>query len=475
MIFACGSSPLARGLLLPGRILRLTSGIIPARAGFTRRNGPKPNQISDHPRSRGVYHADGVPAGGPQGSSPLARGLLLAGDFAADGAGIIPARAGFTNPHPHSHFAVTDHPRSRGVYLLDDDLVFGLGGSSPLARGLREAGVGRDHRRRIIPARAGFTWRRRGRRRRWRDHPRSRGVYGRSSIFRTAATGSSPLARGLHLPRERAGPLDGIIPARAGFTFTILGDGIFDRDHPRSRGVYLSLRGLVGARMGSSPLARGLLARGLGEDREGGIIPARAGFTLSRARACAWVRDHPRSRGVYYWCMTALQVPSGSSPLARGLLNAGLHVIERGRIIPARAGFTPPPTPPSTPPRDHPRSRGVYDPCRQALTAANGSSPLARGLPAGPAENRLVPGIIPARAGFTLADPWNPNEPTLYQTPAAFTADLGPAPPGRDSAVEFGAALSTAGRAGRDLAAAGLRPWFGHPPDTHRRVATTSG
>ena len=31
-----------------------------------------------------------------------------------------------------------------------------------------------------------------------RDHPRSRGVY--------------------HLPRERAGPLDGIIPARAGFT-----------------------------------------------------------------------------------------------------------------------------------------------------------------------------------------------------------------------------------------------------------------
>ena len=84
-------------------------------------------------------------------------------------------------------------------------------------------------------------------------------------------------------------------------------------------------------------------------------------------------------------------------------------------------------------------------------------------------------GIIPARAGFTLADPWNPNEPTLYQTPAAFTADLGPAPPGRDSAVEFGAALSAAGRAGRDLAAAGLRSRFGHHPDMHRRVATTSG
>ena len=104
-----------------------------------------------------------------------------------------------------------------------------------------------------------------------------------------------------------------------------------------------------------------------------------------------------------------------------------------------------------------------------------GSSPLARGLLNVNSEKRERMGIIPARAGFTLADPWNPNEPTLYQTPAAFTADLGPAPPGRDSAVEFGAALSAAGRAGRDLAAAGLRPRFGHHSDTHRRVATTSG
>ena len=106
---------------------------------------------------------------------------------------------------------------------------------------------------------------------------------------------------------------------------------------------------------------------------------------------------------------------------------------------------------------------------------AVGSSPLARGLPGSKTTVAAGTGIIPARAGFTLADPWNPNEPTLYQTPAAFTADLGPAPPGRDSAVEFGAALSAAGRAGRDLVAAGLRSRFGHHPDTHRRVATTSG
>ena len=186
-----------------------------------------------------------------------------------------------------------------------------------------------------------------------------------------------------------------------------------------------------------------------------GIIPARAGFTAGPPSA-----DQ--------------EVP-GSSPLARGLRPT--QKIQRGhrRIIPARAGFTSSARSrrPSWP--DHPRSRGVYAARRAVDDLERGSSPLARGLRrASPASSRSR-GIIPARAGFTLADPWNPNEPTLYQTPAAFTAVLGAAPPGRDSAVEFGAALSTAGRAGRNLAAAGLRPRFGHHPDRHRRVATTSG
>ena len=44
-------------------------------------------------------------------------------------------------------------------------------------------------------------------------------------------------------------------------------------------------------------------------------------------------------------------------------------------------------------------------------------------------------GIIPARAGFTLADPWNPNDEPHYQTAFAFTADLVLAPQSSDSAV----------------------------------------
>ena len=64
-----------------------------------------------------------------------------------------------------------------------------------------------------------------------------------------------------------------------------------------------------------------------------------------------------------------------------------------------------------------------------------GSSPLARGLrPTSPTPR--PPGrIIPARAGFTLADPWNPNDEPHYQTSFAFTADLALAPQSSDSVV----------------------------------------
>ena len=64
-----------------------------------------------------------------------------------------------------------------------------------------------------------------------------------------------------------------------------------------------------------------------------------------------------------------------------------------------------------------------------------GSSPLARGLRLPPPQPPYVHGIIPARAGFTLADPWNPNDEPCYQTAFTFTAGLEPAPPSSGSAV----------------------------------------
>ena len=71
--------------------------------------------------------------------------------------GIIPARAGFTEVNFLRVNNITDHPRSRGVYVTGAELPENMTGSSPLARGLQQAARGHGAHRGIIPARAGFT------------------------------------------------------------------------------------------------------------------------------------------------------------------------------------------------------------------------------------------------------------------------------------------------------------------------------
>ena len=145
--------------------------------------------------------------------------------------------------------------------------------------------------------------------------------------------------------------------------------------------------------------------------------------------------DHPRSRGVYPGAIDSQPSTPGSSPLARGLpVVAFLQAVDQ-RIIPARAGFTPRPSSRGQPLGDHPRSRGVYYIHSSYYGDEPGSSPLARGLQ--PPATIVVGGsrIIPARAGFTLGDPWNPNDEPHYQTAFTFTADLAPAPQSSDSAA----------------------------------------
>ena len=162
---------------------------------------------------------------------------------------------------------------------------------------------------------------------------------------------------------------------------------------------------------GSSPLARGLQIIPLGRISPRRIIPARAGFTTSRTCAGRSSPDHPRSRGVYETVRRSSSPMSGSSPLARGLPLAGFFLAAYARIIPARAGFTPSVCVAFTSIQDHPRSRGVYTDNAAITPCISGSSPLARGLPV-PASIRLqVPGIIPARAGFTIEIPFSAPPP----------------------------------------------------------------
>ena len=213
---------------------------------------------------------------------------------------------------------------------------------------------------RIIPARAGFTILQASRPRHCEDHPRSRGVYAHTAFLQSRRPGSSPLARGLHSVCERDSLPPRIIPARAGFTRLELGERGEITDHPRSRGVYPLPDSRRGAVMGSSPLARGLLAYNEAEKRERGIIPARAGFTDEEWQICWSARDHPRSRGVYPQPLSCRGAQDGSSPLARGLRPVPFRYDGVPGIIPARAGFTRRTRSEARPEQDHPRSRGVY-------------------------------------------------------------------------------------------------------------------
>ena len=199
-------------------MLSTVTGIIPARAGFTDTEIAGLRVTWDHPRSRGVYRPPVMPWLRATGSSPLARGLPGGACSAHPPDGIIPARAGFTRGYDGFAFSHWDHPRSRGVYGLVCVFMVGVVGSSPLARGLPAVAFGAEDSAGIIPARAGFTdgsrcptigtW----------DHPRSRGVYQDDARSDLMGVGSSPLARGLQLISDWRKPLSRIIPARAGFT-----------------------------------------------------------------------------------------------------------------------------------------------------------------------------------------------------------------------------------------------------------------
>ena len=96
---ALGSSPRVRGLLSAHTERTRTDRIIPARAGFTVGLPVITPVVEDHPRACGVYGnvLTGLATGG--GSSPRVRGLLLGARVRGLSSGIIPARAGFTREY----------------------------------------------------------------------------------------------------------------------------------------------------------------------------------------------------------------------------------------------------------------------------------------------------------------------------------------------------------------------------------------
>ena len=152
-----GSSPLARGKLRLRERDPHDQRLIPARAGKTSANILTRLIEQAHPRSRGENSPDGVVVPNQWGSSPLARGKLAALEERGLIVRLIPARAGKTEDSGTQTSTVTAHPRSRGENNRSRGRDSGKFGSSPLARGKLVAALISVIVARLIPARAGKT------------------------------------------------------------------------------------------------------------------------------------------------------------------------------------------------------------------------------------------------------------------------------------------------------------------------------
>ena len=111
---ARGSSPLTRGKLRA--LLGLTGGprLIPAHAGKTVNNDPRPVDDGAHPRSRGENCVAACSDAVAAGSSPLTRGKQGGRDVYDALSWLIPAHAGKTSIDVEAFCARGAHPRSRG-------------------------------------------------------------------------------------------------------------------------------------------------------------------------------------------------------------------------------------------------------------------------------------------------------------------------------------------------------------------------
>ena len=172
-------------------------------------------------------------------------------------------------------------------------------------------------------------------------HPRVRGEHLVTNDDNVFHYGSSPRARGTRWD-----------PRAARCPSTV---------HPRVRGEHSQVRSIHGSSTGSSPRARGTLVLDAAPASQPRFIPACAGNTTARCRACRKTPVHPRVRGEH----------------PRRQRDRGA----RGRFIPACAGNTA--TTPRTPipPPVHPRVRGEHLAPLAVGPYNHGSSPRARGTP----------------------------------------------------------------------------------------------
>ena len=213
--------------------------------------------------------------------------------------------------------------------------------------------------------------------------------------------GSSPLTRGKRGDAPAGPAFLGLIPAHAGKTGCPESRFSCSRAHPRSRGENAAAAGKDAHARGSSPLTRGKLSQPVRGGPSVGLIPAHAGKTAHQVFIHPHERAHPRSRGENAISPAEFNVGRGSSPLTRGKPRGCLGAAHGGGLIPAHAGKTSLSQVTVNSNWAHPRSRGENFCPRLTHLSSEGSSPLTRGKPSGPAAGFALIGLIPAHAGKT--------------------------------------------------------------------------
>ena len=178
--------------------------------------------------------------------------------------------------------------------------------------------------------------------------------------------------------------------------------------HPHSRGEHLLIERIVIVNGGSSPLARGTLNAYGSADIHPRFIPTRAGNTCATNTTHPPSAVHPHSRGEHLLITSCARSCPGSSPLARGTRRTHRHLPPGRRFIPTRAGNTPYRVQSARASAVHPHSRGEHGSQPRVLVAEGGSSPLARGTRVFTLDHPVINRFIPTRAGNTnYANPHN--------------------------------------------------------------------
>ena len=187
-----GSSPLARGTSQVTHLISLEVRLIPARAGSTKLTPVTPAVSAAHPRSRGEHPSPGSPEITIDGSSPLTRGTpahLTDHDVSR---GLIPTRAGNILLPLQISGVRSAHPRYCGEHTSPTRPDQSSPGSSPLARGTMVAPIPHQRPARLIPARAGNTHFSRLRVQPVAAHPRLRGEHKQNIVLHRLAPPSTP-------------------------------------------------------------------------------------------------------------------------------------------------------------------------------------------------------------------------------------------------------------------------------------------